>query len=76
MDAIATSVAQMDEARNRVVDSVTSLQAIATQNAASTQQSSASVTEINQIAGSIRDSSGTLRDIAESLKDDMSQFQA
>lgn len=76
VDAIATSVAQMDEARNRVVDSVTSLQAIATQNAASTQQSSASVTEINQIAGSIRDSSGTLRDIAESLKDDMSQFQA
>jgi len=66
---------KMDEARKKVVETVSSLSAIAQENAASTEESSASVSSITSIADEIEESSGDLKDIAKLLDEDMNKFK-
>ncbi|MDD6550544.1 MAG: methyl-accepting chemotaxis protein [Lachnospiraceae bacterium] len=72
---ISAKMKQMDSARKKVVETVSSLSAIAQENAASTEESSASVSSITTIADEIQESSGDLKDIATKLDDDMKQFR-
>lgn len=65
---------QMDTARRNVVDTVSSLSAIAEENAASTEECSASVSSITAIAGSIEDASKELHEIADGLNADIGKF--
>ena len=72
---ISSKMKQIDDARKNVVETVSSLSAIAQENAASTEESSASVSSITSIADEIEESSGDLKNIAEELDDSMRQFR-
>ncbi len=72
---ISAKMKQMDSARKIVVETVSSLSAIAQENAASTEESSASVSSITTIADEIEESSGDLKNIASELDDSMKQFK-
>ena len=71
---ISGKMTQMDTARRNVVDTVSSLSAIAEENAASTEECSASVSSITAIAGSIEDASKELHKIADGLNADIGKF--
>lgn len=73
--SISGKMKQMDEARKNVVETVSSLSAIAQENAASTEESSASVSSITTIADEIEESSGDLKNIAKELDNDMNMFR-
>ena len=65
----------MDVARKKVVETVSSLSAIAQENAASTEQSSASVSSITTIANEIEEASGDMNNIASKLDESMQKFK-
>ena len=73
--SISGKMKQMDEARKNVVETVSSLSAIAQENAASTEESSALVSSITTIADEIEESSGDLKNIAQELDNDMNMFR-
>lgn len=73
--SISGKMKQMDDARKNVVETVSSLSAIAQENAASTEESSASVSSITTIADEIEESSGDLKNIAKELDNDMNMFR-
>lgn len=75
INQIASTTAQMQEARSNVVDVVQNLTAIAEENAASTEETSASVTEIATIIEDIANNAASLKDIVEELELNMSQFK-
>lgn len=57
----------LDETRNRVVDVVQNLSAIAQQNASSSEETSASVTEVGSVLENISENATQLKDIAYQL---------
>ena len=74
VSVISNKMTQMDTARRNVVDTVSSLSAIAEENAASTEECSASVSSITSIAESIEDASKELHEIADGLNSDIGKF--
>ena len=74
VSVISNKMTQMDTARRNVVDTVSSLSAIAEENAASTEECSASVSSITSIAESIEAASKELYEIADGLNSDIGKF--
>ena len=74
VSVISNKMTQMDTARRNVVDTVSSLSAIAEENAASTEECSASVSSITSIAESIEAASKELHEIADGLNSDIGKF--
>lgn len=72
--SIEDKAVKLDEARENVIDIVSSLTAIAQENAASTQQTSASVTEVTAIISDIADNTDIMKQCASSLMEKTSVF--
>lgn len=75
MDVIASRTKEMDEARVNVVDVVSSLTAIAQQNAAATEETSAAVVEVASIVTGITEQAEALDNIAKEMDEKMSIFK-
>ncbi len=75
INEIAEKSKKLDEARTNVVDIVQSLNAIAEENAACSEETSASVTEVTAIIEDISDKSSALRSIADELDSGMNIFK-
>lgn len=75
MQEIAEKTKQMDAARVNVVDVVSSLTAIAEENAAATEETSASVVEVADIVTGIADKANDLNAIATELEEKMGIFK-
>ncbi len=65
----------LDRDREKVVDIVQNLSAIAEENAASTEETSAAVTEVSAVISDISGRSLELKDIAEQLNETISTFK-
>lgn len=66
---------ELDAARDRVVDVVQSLSAIAEENAASAEETSASATTVDSIVATIDEKANSLNDVADKLFSDVKQFK-
>lgn len=75
MVSIEEQTQKIEDARNKVVDTVQSLSAIAEENAASTQETSASMMEIGSVINDISQNAENLKNIAEVLERNMQLFQ-
>lgn len=75
MTVIAEKTEKLNMARERVVDGVQNLSAIAEENAASSEETSASVTQVSNIIMDISDNANNLKEIAEQLAQEMQMFQ-
>ena len=75
MDVIASRTKELDEARVNVVDVVSSLTAIAEQNAAATQETSAAVVEVGSIVTGIAEQAQALDEIAKEMEEKMDIFK-
>lgn len=71
---IASKTEELDEARVRVVDVVQNLNAIAQENAASTEETSASAAEAGTTVENIADNAKHLNDIAQQLEESVKRF--
>ncbi len=71
---IASKTQELDEARVRVVDVVQNLNAIAQQNAASTEQTSASAAEAGTTVANIAENAKQLNGIATELEESVKKF--
>lgn len=75
MVSIEEQTQRIEDARNKIVDTVQSLSAIAEENAASTQETSASMMEIGSVINDISQNAENLKNIAEVLEKNMQLFQ-
>lgn len=75
MDVIASRTKELDEARVNVVDVVSSLTAIAEQNAAATEETSAAVVEVASIVTGIAEQAQALDEIAKEMEEKMDIFK-
>lgn len=75
MTVIAEKTEKLNKARERVVDGVQNLSAIAEENAASSEETSASVTQVSNIIIDISDNANNLKEIAEQLAQEMQMFK-
>lgn len=75
MDVIASRTKELDEARVNVVDVVSSLTAIAQQNAAATEETSAAVVEVASIVTGIAEQAEALDGIAKEMDEKMNIFK-
>lgn len=75
IQTIANQTEEMNQARDNVIDVVSSLTAIAEENAASTEQTSASVTQTSEIVGGISEQADSLNEIAADLNQAMNHFK-
>lgn len=75
MVSIEEQTQKIEDARNKIVDTVQSLSAIAEENAASTQETSASMMEIGSVINDISQNAENLKNIAEVLERNMQLFQ-
>lgn len=75
IQTIANQTEEMNHARDNVIDVVSSLTAIAEENAASTEQTSASVTQTSEIVGGISEQANALNEIAADLNQAMNHFK-
>lgn len=74
MDLITEKTNRLDEARERVVDTVQNLSAIAEENAASTEETSASAIEVNNTMEGVTEEAVRLNGIANELEDSVKAF--
>ena len=75
INVIADRAKDLDDVRANVVDSVSSLTAIAEENAAATEETSASMVEISSIVTGISDQANVLHEVAQRMDEKMSVFQ-
>lgn len=75
MVSIEEQTQKIEDARNKIVDTVQSLSAIAEENAASTQETSASMMEIGSVINDISQNAENLKNIAEVLEKNVQLFQ-
>lgn len=75
ISGIVDMMQRLGEARDKVIDVVQSLSAIAEENAAASQETSASVTQVTSIMEQVAENSSSLNQIAESLNNDVSKFK-
>lgn len=75
INVIADRTRDLDQTRTNVVDSVSSLTAIAEENAAATEETSASMVEISSIVTGISDQANVLHEVAQRMDEKMSVFQ-
>ena len=75
IDSISKSSKECDEAKNQIVDAMSSLSAISEENAASTEETSASMEELNATINMLNGSAGELNNIAQELQKEISFFK-
>lgn len=75
IDSIAMNTQEMDKSREKVVDVVQSLSAIAEQNAASAEETSASIMEVATVIDEVASDAEKMRGVAQKLKDSVDLFQ-
>ncbi len=74
INEISKTVSELDAARKVVVDAVTSLSAIAEENAASTEETSASTANVNMMMGDVSGIAERVAKTSKEIKDDVSAF--
>ena len=74
INEISDTVSRLNDLRNVVVDAVSSLTAIAEENAASTEETSASATIVNDMMGDVSSIAARVSDTAKNIKDDVDVF--
>ena len=65
----------LNQSREKIIDVVQNLSAIAEENAASSQETSASITQVNTVVTDISDNASGLKDIAYHLENDVKRIQ-
>ena len=75
INVIADRTRDLDQTRTNVIDSVSSLTAIAEENAAATEETSASMVEISSIVTGISDQANALHEVAQRMDEKMSVFR-
>lgn len=78
MDSVNTITEKtelLNQAREKIIDVVQNLSAIAEENAASSQETSASITQVNTVVTDISDNASGLKDIAYHLEKDVKRVQ-
>ena len=65
----------LNQSREKIIDVVQNLSAIAEENAASSQETSASITQVNTVVTDISDNASGLKDIAYHLENDVKRVQ-
>ena len=78
MDSVNTITEKtelLNQSREKIIDVVQNLSAIAEENAASSQETSASITQVNTVVTDISDNASGLKDIAYHLENDVKRVQ-
>ena len=78
MDSVNTITEKtelLNQSREKIIDVVQNLSAIAEENAASSQETSASITQVNTVVTEISDNASGLKDIAYHLENDVKRVQ-
>lgn len=78
MDSVNTITEKtelLNQSREKIIDVVQNLSAIAEENAASSQETSASITQVNTVVTDISDNASGLKDIAYHLEKDVERVQ-
>lgn len=78
MDSVNTITEKtelLNQSREKIIDVVQNLSAIAEENAASSQETSASITQVNTVVTDISDNASGLKDIAYHLENDVKRIQ-
>lgn len=75
IEAITREVESIDESKNGVLDGVSSLSAIAQENAASTEETAASMLELNSVLEECRKSTEQLVKISQTLTENTRNFR-
>ena len=78
MDSVNTITEKtelLNQSREKIIDVVQNLSAIAEENAASSQETSASITQVNTVVTDISDNASGLKDIAYHLENDVNRVQ-
>jgi hypothetical protein len=75
IDDITKATANLEEMKNKIVDSVCSLSAICQENSASTQETTASMQELDAVISQATDGSKEVKERAKALMDDVSVFK-
>lgn len=75
IDIIAETTKTLDALREKVIDSVQNLSAIAEENAASTEETSATITEVSNAVYQITESVTNLQKIASGLEEKVNVFK-
>lgn len=78
MDSVNTITEKtelLNQSREKIIDVVQNLSAIAEENAASSQETSASITQVNTVVTDISDNASGLKDIACHLENDVKRIQ-
>ncbi|MBR5376223.1 MAG: methyl-accepting chemotaxis protein [Lachnospiraceae bacterium] len=75
INIIAERTVQLDSAKNKVIDDVSSLSSISEQNAASCQETNASMVEIGSTISNIKEQSDRTMGVTDTLRDTVSVFK-
>ena len=78
MDSVNTITEKtelLNQSREKIIDVVQNLSAIAEENAASSQETSASITQVNTVVTDISDNASGLKDIAYHLENEVKRVQ-
>lgn len=78
MDSVNTITEKtelLNQSREKIIDVVQNLSAIAEENAASSQETSASITQVNTVVTDVSDNALGLKDIAYHLENDVKRVQ-
>ena len=74
VDGIATEIASIDQAKNKVYDNLENLAAISEENAAATQETSATMTHLSALVNDCDNAVGSLVEISDSLDGNVKKF--
>lgn len=72
---ITQKTEMLNQSREKIIDVVQNLSAIAEENAASSQETSASITQVNTVVTDISDNASGLKDIAYRLENDVKKIR-
>ncbi|MCR5118445.1 MAG: cache domain-containing protein [Lachnospiraceae bacterium] len=72
---ITLQIAQLNEAKNGLMEIISDLSAVSEENAASTEQTTASMEELNATFTIINEAAGTLQNLAGEMADSISYFR-
>ena len=75
IEQIESTAVQLEDSRNRIVETIEGLSDIAQQNAASTQETCAQTIEVSNTFDQIKGNAAQLKEIADDLSNTMKYFR-
>ena len=75
IDDVVKATANLDEMKNKIVDSICSLSAICEENSASTEETAAAMQEVDAVINQATDNTNEVKERAKALMDDVSVFK-